>query len=344
MKFARLVALFACVGILIAGCGEAEEDDASTGSREGATGPAKKYRGPMREVFVTVEGLESPADIGILMAEKEGFFTDVGIRATVLPPAAPIRSVAYVVDRSSDFGVTQQVQVAMSWQKGAPIVAVGSLLSQSAASMIWLPKSKIQSISDLKGKTIAIAGLPSEEGLLESVLRRARLGLDDVHPVRAGYELTPALLGGRADAALGPWNQEGVELEARGAKPVIRRLQSLGVPDHEELVVIARRDRAAEDPQLVTDFMSAVIRGARAALEDPDSAVEILQEDFQTDPKTGPQTRRTEVEETLPLLSETGTMDAERVEDLVDWMREEGLIKRKPSPSRLFTNDFLPSS
>jgi ABC-type nitrate/sulfonate/bicarbonate transport system substrate-binding protein len=71
--------------------------------------------------------------------------------------------------------------------------------------------------------------------------------------------LVSALLSGRADAIFGgSWNVEGIELESRGAEPVITRIQDLGIPDYEELVMVARSDLVADDPRLIRDFMSAV--------------------------------------------------------------------------------------
>ncbi|HEU5104972.1 MAG TPA: ABC transporter substrate-binding protein [Solirubrobacterales bacterium] len=286
-------------------------------------------------MFVTVEGLESASDLGILMAEKRGFFADAGISATVLAPAAPIRSIAYVASGSSAFGVTRLPQAAMSRAEGVKVVAVGSLISQPTMSLIWLPGSGIRSVADLKGKRIAIAGLPFEEGFLESVLRKEGLALDDVRLRRVGYELVPSLLDGRADAILGSWNQEGVELEARGESPEVTRLRSLGGPDYEELVVVGRADRVAEDPRLVRDFMSAVVRGVDAAVDDPAAAVEVLQEDLEANPETDPQARKAEVGETLPLLSTTGIVDADSTEELLEWMHQEGLVKGKLTSSEV---------
>jgi putative hydroxymethylpyrimidine transport system substrate-binding protein len=330
----RPLCLLACA-VLLAGCGGGGDESVKAQAGDGEAKPRPRWSGPPREVFVTVEGLESASDLGILMAEKHGFFADAGINATVLAPAAPIRSIAYVASGSSVFGVTRLPQVAMSRAKGVKVAAVGSLISQPTMSMIWLPGSKIRSVADLKGKRIGIAGLPSEAGFLESVLRGEGLTLDDVRLERVGYELVPSLLDGRADAILGSWNQEGVELEARGEKPVVTRLRSLGAPDYEELVVVARADRVAEDPRLVRDFMSAVVRGANAAVKDPAGAVEVLQQDLEANPETDPQTRKLEAQETLPLLSTTGVIDADSTEELLEWMHEEGLMQGKLTSSEL---------
>ena len=54
--------------------------------------------------------------------------------------------------------------------RGAQVVAVGSLISDPTAAMIWLEKSHIGGIADLKGKTIAIPGLPFQKSFLQSIL------------------------------------------------------------------------------------------------------------------------------------------------------------------------------
>jgi ABC-type nitrate/sulfonate/bicarbonate transport system substrate-binding protein len=139
--------------------------------------------------------------------------------------------VTYVSTSTDDIGLTQEPQLAIAKEHGAPLVAVGSLISEPTAAMIWLRRSGIRGIADLRNKTIAVPGIPYQEEMLESVLARAGLKVEDVHVERAPYELVPTLLGEKADAIFGgSWNIEGVALRERGAKPVIRRVQELGIP------------------------------------------------------------------------------------------------------------------
>src|SRR4029079_4221377 len=103
------------------------------------------------------------------------------------------------------------------------------------------------------------------------VLARVGLSLKDVQVKSVGYNLVPALASGRGAAIFGgAWNLEGARLEALGAKPVITRIQSLGAPSYEELVVIARKDLLAENPGLACRFMSAVRHGTEAAVKSPE--------------------------------------------------------------------------
>jgi putative hydroxymethylpyrimidine transport system substrate-binding protein len=293
---------------------------------------------PTRELDITLDGYQGPENVGILMAYQRGYFEKLGLSVWIRTPESRLRPLPYVAEEEVALAVSHQPQVVLAADKGAPVAAFGSLVSQPTAALIWLKKSKIGGIADLKGKTIAITGLPFETDFLESVLARAGLTLDDVKIERADYELMPALLSGHADAILGSWNIEGAELEARGLEPVVTRLDGLGIPAYEELVLIARSDRLAKEPQVIRAFMSALARGTAAAVEDPEAAARLI---AQVKGENLSRALKAEVKATMPLLSKTGEMDSEKASQLAEWMHEQGMIENEPSVSELFSNDYL---
>ena len=289
---------------------------------------------------MTLAGRSGPQDLGILMAERRRYFADAGIYASLASPLAPRRAVTYVVDGTDDLGVAQLPQVVRAKAMGAPVLAVGSLVSQPMMAMIWLKGSGIGSLADLEGMTIAVPGVPVQEEFLRLMLARAGLSRGELEVVKVGYDLVPALLEGRADAIFGGFGSVvGAELEARGAKPVVTPSQALGVPAYEELVLIARADTVAEDPGLVQDFMAAVIRGTAAAIEDPRESVETVDESVWGNPETDRRAARAQVEVTLPLLSRTGRIDPERAQRLIDWMADEGIIEKQFQASTLLLDE-----
>jgi len=252
---------------------------------------------------VSLEGQLTPDDVAIYMAKEKGYFADVGLTVFFSAPVAPRRPVPYVAAYTDDIAITQQPQVALGKENGAPIVAVGSLISQPTAAMIWLKGSGIREIADLKGKTIAVPGIPYQEEMLDSVLERAGVEPDEVEVKQFGYRVLPALLHGKADAIFGgSWNIEGVALRKLGKEPVIKRVQDLGVPDYDEVVVITRSDRAAREPDVVRKFIAGLRRGVAAVKRDPELAVELLQRsphEF----VLGKRVLAAQMQATLPLLS-----------------------------------------
>jgi putative hydroxymethylpyrimidine transport system substrate-binding protein len=322
--------------LALAGCGGGDDGG---GPVEPETAAAKKQ--PPPELKVTLNGWEGAETAGILMAEKRGYFDDEGLNVWVGVPAVPRRPVTYVANRTDDFGVTQEPAVVAAADKGLPIVAVGSLVSRPTAAMIWLAGSGIDSIADLKGKTIGVLGVPFQEEFLASALHGAGLKPGEVEIETVGYDLVPDLLDGKIDAAFGgSANVDGVELEALGAKPVITPVEKLGIPVYEELMVIARTDRVAEDPDSIRGFMAAVARGTADAIEHPDLAAKVVASALEGNPETSRKAAEAQVKATLPLLSKSGYMDPATAEGIAGWMSEEGMVNREVPVDAMLTDEF----
>ncbi|HVD37765.1 MAG TPA: ABC transporter substrate-binding protein, partial [Solirubrobacterales bacterium] len=286
-------------------------------------------------------GQMTPAEIAIQMAVTKGYFHDVGLTVFTGVPVWPRRPVSYVAAYTDDIAVAQQPQVALAKDHGAPIVAVGSLISQPTAALIWLKGSGIRNVADLKGKTVASPGIPYQDEMLESILEKAGVNPDDVEVKHVNYHLLPALLHGQADAIFGgSSNVEGVTLRKRGLNPVIKRVQELGVPSYDETMIVTRADRAAREPQVVRKFMAALERGVAAVRNDPRLAAKVL-ESSPHEFRTSKGEMEAQVRATLPLLSRTGSMDSDQAARLLTWMHEEGMIQRQPPVSELFTDEYL---
>ena len=315
--------------LLMVGCGQG-------GNAETGQAPSK-----LRAINITLDGSPNPQNVGLLMAYERGYFEDVGLKAELHTPLLPTRPVRYLTEGVVNLSISHEPQVVLSREKGAPITAVASLIGEPTLATIWLRKSHIGDLAGLKGKTIAIAGLPFEKSFLQSILGRAGLTLADVRVENVGYETLDALVSGRADAILGSWNIEGAELEAQGLEPVVTRADNFGIPPYEELVLIARSDRLAKEQQVIRALMSALARGTAAAVEDPEAAARLIAENRG---ESLSQSLKATVEATMPLLSKSGRMDPEQASGLVEWMHEEGMIQRPLPVSELLTNDYLPSS
>lgn len=286
---------------LLGGCGGGSVETGADSEARAGTETTEDPRRSFRKLHLTLDGQPSPENVGILMAQRRGYFGKAGLEVEVSPPEKPFRPIEYVAIGTVDLAISHQPEVVLAKEEDQPIVAVGTLISRPTAAMIWLRKAKIENLADLKGKTIAIPGVAFQEDLLETLLGRADLTLADVEVEPVGYDLVPALISGRADAIFGgSWNVEGVELEARGLEPVITRVEDLGVPPYDELVFITRPGRLAKDPESIRDFLSAVARGNAAAIEDPKAAAKaIAGASFEGNGKWVTDG----VEATLPLLS-----------------------------------------
>jgi putative hydroxymethylpyrimidine transport system substrate-binding protein len=320
MEMCRWIVVGILLVLPLGGCGDTT-DAVQSDPAAGQAGPP-----PLpSEIRVTLDSYMGPENVGLLMAESRGYFDDAGLNVWLGVPVSPVSPVAYVAKRIDELGVAQMPQVLAAQQRGVPVEAVGSVIPKPTAALIWLRGSGISAIADLKGKTIAVPGIPSQKDLLEAVLARAGLTLGEVNVETVEYKLASALLGGRADAIFGgSWNLEGAALKARGAQPVIKSVRDLGVPAYDELVVVARSDRVAADPQMIRAFMAAVERGTAAAVRDPQAAARVIAEGLEPNPSISREEAEAQLKATLPLLSETGHLDPERTAEFTDWMRAQG--------------------
>jgi putative hydroxymethylpyrimidine transport system substrate-binding protein len=291
-------------------------------------------------VSLTLDFYPNPDHAGIYMAQKLGYFADAGLDVSIHTPSDPAAPTKLVAAGQTDLAISYEPEVMLAHESGLDVVAVGALVDRPLTSMIWLAKSGIKGIGDLRGKTIATAGIPYQDAYLKTILARANLSPDNVKTVNVGFGLLPAILGGKADAMLGGFsNVEGVDLRLRGKDPVITPVDRLGVPTYDELVLVANRGRLEEDPEPYRLFLAALARGTAAAVKSPGATVDAL---LEANPDLDPELTRAEVDATLPLLSHTGEMNAPEWADFIAWMRENALIASAPAPSQVLSDDYLP--
>ncbi|HYG97456.1 MAG TPA: ABC transporter substrate-binding protein [Solirubrobacterales bacterium] len=313
-----------------------------------ACGEKSEETGGERESFtLTLDFYPNPDHAGIYMAQKLGYFEEAGLDVSIETPSDPAAPVKQVAAGRSDLAISYEPEVALAREQGLDIVAVAALVNRPLTSMIWLGKSGIKGVADLKGRTIGTAGIPYQDKFLETILGRVDLTPEDVKVVNVGFGLLPALLSGSAQATLGGFsNVEGVDLRERGKGPVVTPVDQLGVPTYDELVLVARRQSLEEDPDTFRLFLAALERGTEAAVAQPGAATTAITE---ANPDLEPKLAAAEVKATLPLLGARtpgqpyGYMDPEEWATFAGWMRDNGLIESLPQPSELLDNGYLPS-
>jgi putative hydroxymethylpyrimidine transport system substrate-binding protein len=319
------------LSLVLAACGEKSED--TTGERQGFS--------------LTLDFYPNPDHAGIYMAQKLGYFEEAGLDVSIDTPSDPAAPIKQVAVGRSDLAISYEPQVALAQGQGLDVVAIAALVNRPLTSMIWLQKSGIKGVGDLKGKTIATAGIPYQDAFLKTILARVKLTPDDVKAVNVGFGLLPALVGGSAQAMLGGFsNVEGVDLRERGKDPVVTPVDKLGVPTYDELVLVARRQSLEADPEKFRLFLAALERGTEAAVAQPGAATSAITE---ANPDLEPKLAAAEVKATLPLLGARtegqpyGYMDPEEWTAFAAWMRDNGLIESLPTASDLLDNGYLPS-
>ncbi|MGK2955880.1 MAG: ABC transporter substrate-binding protein [Solirubrobacterales bacterium] len=313
----------------------------------GACGTKSEDVNPETEPFsVALDWYPNPDHVGLFTAKEAGFFEDAGLDVTLDSPTDPALPIKLVAAGKADVAISYEPEVLLAREQGLDVVAVGSIVNQPLTSMIWLKKSKIKRVADLKGKTISTAGIPYQDAYLKTILTRAGLSENQVTKVGVGQGLMPSIVSGRAQATLGPfWNIEGVDLKLAGQKPTISPVNKLGVPTYDELVVVANGKALSENPDPIRLFMSALARGTAQAVAKPNAAVDtILKANDGLDPKV----TAAQVKTTLPLLANTGKdepfgyMNPADWQNFINWMVDNDVLSAPQRAVDALNNEQLP--
>ncbi len=337
MKRTRTSAVAIAIAMLalaigFAACGEKSED----------------VSGEAESLSLTLDFYPNPDHAGIYMAQKLGYFEEAGLDVSIRTPADPAAPIKLLSAGQTDLAISYEPEVLLAHEQDLGVIAVAALVNRPLTSMIWLKESGIGGIADLRGKTIATAGIPYQDAYLETILARADLAPSDVKVVNVGFGLLPAIVGGKAEAMLGGFrNVEGVDLRLRGKDPVVTPVDRLGVPTYDELVLVAQSQRLDEDPEPIRLFLAALARGTAAAAKSPQASAEAL---LEANPDLDPKLTRAEVAATLPLLDPPrhgrpyGYMAPGRWTEFAGWMRDNDLVSTMLTPPTVLSNAYLPGT
>lgn len=329
-RIALAIVALAATLTLAVGCGEKEESPA----------------GAEAEPFeLALDFYVNPDHAGIYAALENGRFEEAGLDVTPRVPSDPAAPIKLVAAGRVDLAVSYEPEVLIARDQGQSVTAVAALVASPLTSLISLPEAKIDEPSDLRGKTLATAGIPYQEAFLGAILREEHIDRSEVKTQNVGLGLLPAVISGRADAMLGGFrNVEGVDLAERGLNPRVVPVDVLGIPTYDELVLVANSERVAEDPEAIRLFIAALEQGTQDALEDPEAATDaVLAAGEGLDPKL----TAAEIEATLPLLMPKskhpyGYMNEREWQEFAEFLAAEGVIEALPDIGEVLTNDLLP--
>ncbi len=323
------LAVLACA-LPTAGCGEKNE----------ALGPDGA-----EQLELMLDFFPNADHAGIYAAEAGKHFDEAGISVKIRQPTDPSAPIKQVAAGRVDLAISYEPEVLRARDQGLNVVAVGALVRRPLTSIISLPGARIRTPADLEGKTVGTAGIDYQTAFLREILLDAGVETSSVEERNVGFRFAPALLSRRVDATLGAfWNYEGTDLRLKGRNPQILRVDEVGVPTYNELVLVANEDALERDGDRIRAFIAAVSRGTNDMRENPAGAVDGL---LEANPDLDPELQRAVVRATLPLfLPERGRpfgfQEPEEWQAFAAWMRENRLITKIPDATGAFTNDFLP--
>jgi putative hydroxymethylpyrimidine transport system substrate-binding protein len=324
------LALLALAALALAACGERTEP---TGAP------------PQQRLRLMLDYFPNADHAGIYAAKADSDFSKAGLDVDVQAPSDPATPLKLLAAGRVDLAISYEPELLLARDKGAKLVAVGAIVQKPLTSIMSIGKHAIDDPAQLKGKTVGTAGIPYQSAYLKAILDRAGVSPSSVKEVNVGFNLVPAMKTKKVDATLGAfWNYEGVQLRLQKQHPKVIRMEKVGVPTYQELVIVAREQDLAKGGEKVRRFLRALGQGYGALRSDPEAGVKPL---LKANPDLDPKLQRESVKATLPVFAAPtgkpfGWMDIGEWQRYGDWMYANKLLERQPNATRALTDEFLP--
>ncbi len=204
-----------------------------------------------------------------------------------------------------------------------------------------LAQPGVASPRDLEGERVGVTGLPSDDAVLDTIVRGAGGDPKRVRRTQVGFNAVRSLATRRVQGATAFWNAEGVQFQQRRPGAKVFRVDDYGAPSYPELVLATRTTRAQDDPALVRSVVTALRRGYRAAALAPEEAVSSLSD--QVDGLDRAETQR-ELDAVSPAFQTGsgafGALDVPTLRRWAQWEARVGIVRKAPDVLSMFAPQF----
>ena len=315
---------------------------AACGEKKEATAPPKQ-----ESLNLMLDFFPNADHAGLYAAQGTGAFQRAGLKVSMQTPSDPSLPLKALAAGRVDLAISYEPELLLARDKGQKIVAVGALVQKPLTSIISIGKNAVAAPKDLAGKTVGTAGIPYQSAYLKAILAHAQVPANRVKEVNVGFNLVPAMLSKRVGATLGAyWNYEAIQLQQQHKQPKVIRMETAGVPNYNELVIVARQDELdAKGGAKVRRFMQALAQGMKALKQNPNAGIDPL---MKANPDLDRRLQEASVKATMPVFFPADTskpfgyMNPAEWATYGDWMARNRLLANPPDAARALTNEFLP--
>ena len=320
MSRRTFVALALLTALALAGCSHGSEDR------------------PNRSATLVLDFQPNAVHAGIYLALARDYDDAEGVTLRVQAPSSSTDSVKLLLSGRAQFAILDIHDLALAREKGRDVVGVMAIVQRPLAAVMAQPQ--VRRPRDLEGRKAGVTGLPSDDAVLDSIVRGDGGDPAKVRKVTIGFQAVAALLAHRVDAATAFWNAEGVVLSAQ--RPGIRqfKVDDYGAPPYPELVLCVSRETLQDDRATVASTVRALRRGYQEAIADPESAVEALVDSANV---KRDETAR-ELDTVSPAFTEGtsryGALDPTALGAWARWEARFGITKRPPDVALAFAPGF----
>ncbi len=330
-RFVRSIAVTLAVALAVAACGQ-----------NATPTPAARAK-----LTVGLGFIPSVQFAPFYLADRAGYYRDAGVDVTFQNRIDP-DLVTLVGQGAIDVGLADGTSVIPAVSQDIPIRYLATVYAKYPSIVFAKASSGITGPADLKGRRIGIPGrYGSSWIMLQALLGSVNLTPDDVEIVLyPDFGQGAAVAAGAVDGATGFANNEPIQLELRGEKVVVLRVDDIVALPGPGL--IAGTSTIGSKAEAVGPFVLQTLRAMREIAADPDKGLDAA---IAAVPELGQDraTQRAILEATIDMWQNnlTGTQGLGAI-DLDGWAKsiafltELGLVAKPVTVDDLIDLRFIP--
>ena len=281
---------------------------------------------------------------GLVWARERGLYARRGLEVRLVPPHEnPGRPVLdLVLENDPAAGCMEDNLIVRASLAGRGVRAIGAMLQDTPMVLMTAADSGIASLRDLPGRRIAM----HRDGihLLETILALHGIAAGDLNPTLEGWSLDD-LIAGRFDAVQGYAITEPALLARRGFAARLLPLRHADLDPYAQVMFAATRCIEARGP-ILSDFLAATFEGWRAAMDDRDTAAELVA--AVSDEQPSVEENRAILDAMVPLvagavgMARVGALEPDRWRRNLAAYARFGMVDRLAAVEEVVDRRFLP--
>jgi NitT/TauT family transport system substrate-binding protein len=235
------------------------------------------FRQANQKTVVRVGNLLVPGQAKLFIAKELGYFAEEGLDVQLSEFTNSADGLSALRAGKLDFGSFGATAPLFHIAKGADIRIVSGIHDEDAGLITTAKNAEaIHSVSDLKGKKVAVVRLSSGDAALRGRLLEVGLtpGKDvEIFEIKSPPAVIEAVKAGDVDAGM-VWEPHIVRAQQSGLK-VIARSHDL-IPGHPCCRLVVQRAYTVEHPETIKRFLKALLRAEKFGHDNRSRAVDII--------------------------------------------------------------------
>lgn len=314
---------------------------AACGSGETSQGENEKEK-----ITFVLDWTPNTNHTGLYVAQEKGYFEDEGLEVEIVQPPEDGAD-ALVASGKAQFGISFQDTMApgVVGEDALPTTAVAAVVQHNTSGIISRKGEGMDTPKGLEGKKYATWDAPIEKAMMENVVEADGGDFSKVELIPSTVtDEVSALESKSVDAIWIFYAWAGVATEVAGLETDYFAFKDINPAfDYYTPVIIGNNAFLEKEPETAKKFLSAVKKGYKDAIEDPDGAAEILCEAApELDQELVKASQEYLKDQYIADADRWGYIDPDRWNLFYNWLNENGLTENEIPENTGFSNEYLP--